>query len=93
VPIAESAPHSTGRLNGAELKNFRLRHSFVVTARIGAAQPEGERDASRGGRGGPGVRPERRLGQFRIERREAVGPKVGAELQGKALLAILSASS
>src|SRR6266508_1409409 len=91
VPIAaiRAALHKVG-LNGAELKNFGSDTSFVVTARIGAASAEGEAgtqavadavarafDQSVG------------AGQFRIERREAVGPKVGRELQGKAVLAIL----
>ncbi len=91
VPIAKvrAALDNVG-LNGAELKNFGSDTSFVVTARIGARSAEGEAgtqavadavarafDQSVG------------AGQYRIERREAVGPKVGRELQGKALLAIL----
>src|SRR5258706_1841053 len=91
VPLANvrAALEHVG-LKGAEVKNFGSDTSFVVPARIGAASAEGEAgtqavadavarafDQSVG------------AGQFRIERREAVGPKVGRELQGKALLAIL----
>ncbi len=91
VPLANvrAALDNVG-LKGAELKNFGSDTSFVVTARIGAQSAEGEAgtqavadavarafDQSVG------------AGQYRIERREAVGPKVGRELQGKALLAIL----
>src|SRR6266536_2284487 len=91
VPIANvrAALDNVG-LKGAELKNFGSDTSFVVTARIGSESAEGEAgtqavadavarafDQSVG------------AGQYRIERREAVGPKVGRELQGKALIAIL----
>jgi preprotein translocase subunit SecF len=77
-------------LHGADVHNFGSDTSFVVRARLGGAAAEGEAatqqvadavaralDQSVG------------AGQYRLERREAVGPKVGRELQGKALMAIL----
>ena len=77
-------------LRGADIYNFGSDTSYVVRARLGAESAQGEAgtqavadsvarafDQSVG------------QGQYRIERREAVGPKVGRELQGKALLAIL----
>ena len=77
-------------LKGADIQNFGSDTSYVVRARLGAAATQGEAGtqavADAVGRAldqsaGPG--------QYRIERREAVGPKVGRELQGKALVAIL----
>ena len=77
-------------LKGADIQNFGSDTSYVVRARLGAEATQGEAgtqavadavaralDQSAGPR------------QYRIERREAVGPKVGRELQGKALVAIL----
>jgi preprotein translocase subunit SecF len=76
-------------LLGADIQNFGSDTSYVVRARLGA-EATGEAgtqavadavaralDQSVGS------------GQYQLERREAVGPKVGRELQGKALLAIL----
>jgi len=91
VPIADirAALDKVG-LNGAELKNFGSDTSFVVTARIGAASAEGEAGTQAVADAvGRAFDQSVGAGQFRIERREAVGPKVGRELQGKALLAIL----
>ncbi len=77
-------------LTGADISNFGSDTSYVVRARLGAVASQGDAgtqavadavaralDQSVGS------------GQYRLERREAVGPKVGRELQGKALLAIL----
>ena len=77
-------------LTGADIYNFGSDTSYVVRARIGAQASQGEAgtqavadavaralDQSAG------------AGQYQISRREAVGPKVGRELQGKALIAIL----
>ena len=77
-------------LTGAEIFNFGSDTSYIVRARLGHEATQGEAgtqavadavarafDQSVG------------AGQYRIERREAVGPKVGRELQGKALMAIL----
>ena len=91
VPIAElrTALDQVG-LHGADIQTFGSDTSFVIRARLGAEGDQGEAGtqavAAAVGRAldqavGPG--------QYTIERREAVGPKVGRELQGKALLAIL----
>ena len=77
-------------LRGADINTFGSDTSYVVRARLGAQATQGEAgtqavadavaralDQSAG------------PGQYQILRREAVGPKVGRELQGKALMAIL----
>jgi len=77
-------------LTGADVYNFGSDTSYVVRARLGESAAQGEAgtqavadavaralDQSVGS------------GQYQIARREAVGPKVGRELQGKALVAIL----
>src|SRR2546423_4039905 len=77
-------------LNGAEIQTFGSDTSFVIRARIAhaAATNEAAEEA---------VSSEVRRaldtsigsGQYRVVRTEAVRPKVGRELQGKALTAIL----
>ena len=77
-------------LAGADVYNFGSDTSYVVRARLGGAAAQGDAgtqavadavaralDQSVG------------AGQYHIARREAVGPKVGRELQGKAVMAIL----
>ena len=77
-------------LSGADIQNFGSDTSYVVRARLGANATQGEAgtqavadavaralDRSVG------------TGQYQIMQRQAVGPKVGRELQGKALAAIL----
>jgi preprotein translocase subunit SecF len=77
-------------LRGADIYNFGSDTSYAVKARLGGAANQGEAgtqavadsvaralDTSVG------------AGQYRIMQRQTVGPKVGRELQGKALLAIL----
>ncbi len=91
VPTANirAALDNVGLL-GADIQNFGSDTSYVVRARLGPEASQGEAgtqavadavaralDQSVGS------------GQYQIARREAVGPKVGRELQGKALLAIL----
>lgn len=77
-------------LHGADVYNFGSDTSYVVRARLGEDATEGEAGTQAVADAvakaldqsvGPG--------QYRIERRESVGPKVGRELQGKALMAIL----
>jgi preprotein translocase subunit SecF len=77
-------------LRGADIYNFGSDTSYVVRARLGAQVSEGDAGtqavADSVGRAldqtvGPG--------QYRIAQRQSVGPKVGRELQGKALMAIL----
>jgi len=74
---------------GAEIQNFGSPTSWVIRARLGEAAntPGGGTQATaaavdRALSGGLGQ------GQYRILHTEAVGPKVGRELQGKAFLAI-----
>jgi len=77
-------------LHGADIYNFGSDTSYVVRARLGAEVAEGEAGTQEVADAvakaldqtvGPG--------QYHIARREAVGPKVGRELQSKAFLAIL----
>jgi preprotein translocase subunit SecF len=77
-------------LRGADIYNFGSDTSYQVRARLG-------RDATEGDAGTQAVADSvaRALdqsvgpGQYHIAQRQSVGPKVGRELQGKALLAIL----
>ena len=77
-------------LRGADIYNFGSDTSYAVKARLGGTASQGEAgtqavadsvaralDSSVG------------PGQYRIMQRQTVGPKVGRELQGKAVLAIL----
>ena len=91
VPTASirSALDDAG-LSGADIQNFGSDTSYVVRARLGA-------DATQGEAGTQAVADavaralDRSVGtrQYQIMQRQAVGPKVGRELQGKALAAIL----
>jgi preprotein translocase subunit SecF len=77
-------------LTGADIQNFGSDTSYVVRARLGAEAAQGEAGtqavADAVARAlDQSVGPK----QYQLERREAVGPKVGRELQGKAFLAIL----
>ncbi len=91
VPTASirSALDDAG-LSGADIQNFGSDTSYVVRARLGA-------DATQGEAGTQAVADavaralDRSVGarQYEIMQRQAVGPKVGRELQGKALAAIL----
>jgi preprotein translocase subunit SecF len=77
-------------LRGADIYNFGSDTSYQVRARLGA-------NASEGDAGTQAVADSvaRALdqsvgpGQYQIAQRQSVGPKVGRELQGKALIAIL----
>jgi preprotein translocase subunit SecF len=77
-------------LRGADIYNFGSDTSYQVRARLG-------KDATEGDAGTQAVADSvaRALdqsvgpGQYHIAQRQSVGPKVGRELQGKALLAIL----
>jgi len=77
-------------LRGADIYNFGSDTSYQVRARLG-------NDASEGDAGTQAVADSvaRALdvsvgpGQYHIAQRQSVGPKVGRELQGKALIAIL----
>ena len=76
-------------IHGAEIQLFGSDTSYVIRARLGeqATTPGGAEETAAAvqraldAKLGPGA--------YRIVRHEAVGPKVGRELQGKAFLAIL----
>jgi preprotein translocase subunit SecF len=77
-------------LNGAEISNFGSDTSYVVRARLSGTGDQGDAGTQAVAAAvGRAFDQSVGAGQYRIERREAVGPKVGRELQGKALLAIL----
>jgi preprotein translocase subunit SecF len=77
-------------LRGADVYNFGSDTSYVVRARLGERAAEGD-----AGTQAVADSVARALdqsigpGQYQIAQRQSVGPKVGRELQGKALLAIL----
>jgi preprotein translocase subunit SecF len=79
-----------GGLASAEIQNFGSDREFVIRARLGLAGPATEQEAQR-----TAEQVRAALAQsfgedaFRVERVEAVGPKVGGELRQKALIAIL----
>ncbi len=91
VPTSDirAALDQTG-LKGAEISNFGSDTSYVVRARLGAEAAQGEAGTQE-----VADAVARALdrtvgaGQYYVARREAVGPKVGRELQSKALIAIL----
>src|SRR6266513_5199057 len=77
-------------LKGADVYNFGSDTSYVVRARLGEQATEG--DAGTQAVADSVARALDRSvgpGQYHIAQRQSVGPKVGRELQGKALLAIL----
>jgi len=81
---------TAGGLASAEIQNFGSAREFVIRARLGLAGPATEQEAQR-----TAEQVRAALAQsfgddaFRVERVEAVGPKVGGELRQKALIAIL----
>ena len=74
-------------IRDAEIKQFGADTEYTVTARIGPTAAEGSTEATAQAVDSALARG---LGanQYQIVRTEAVGPKVGRELQGKAFLAI-----
>jgi preprotein translocase subunit SecF len=91
VPIANiRAALDNAGLQGAEMSNFGSDTSYIVRARLGHEASQGEAGTQAVADAvGRAFDQSVGAGQYRIERREAVGPKVGQELQGKALMAIL----
>jgi preprotein translocase subunit SecF len=74
-------------LVGAEIQTYGSDTSYVIRARLlGAEQANTQAVAEAGARA---LDQSAGAGQYTVVRTEAVGPKVGRELQGKALLAIL----
>jgi preprotein translocase SecF subunit len=75
-------------LRGAEIQTFGADTAYVIRARFG----EGARDASTEAvtqAVSRALETAAGAGAYRVVRREAVSPKVGKELQGKALVAVL----
>ncbi|HTR19574.1 MAG TPA: protein translocase subunit SecF [Gemmatimonadales bacterium] len=87
-----TALDATG-LKGAEIQNFGAPNEFVIRARLAGirqatdSQEGGTQEVARAV--SQALTAKLGAGQFTIVRFEAVGPKVGRELQGKAGLAIL----
>lgn len=91
VPTSElRAELDAAGIPGTEIQSFGSDTSYIIRARLGeqATTPGGGTEETT-------AAVQRVLdtklgvGTYRVERHEAVGPKVGRELQGKALLAIL----
>ena len=72
----------------AEIKQFGSPTAYVVTARIGKGATSTEGTQATAAAVDSALAHGLGADQYRIVRTEAVGPKVGRELQGKALLAI-----
>ena len=79
-----------GGIRGAEIQAYGTDRDFVVRARLSAEATGSQEEAQRTAEAVVGAI-RQRLGADAVvmERREAVGPKVGGELRQKALLAIL----
>jgi len=78
-------------LNGAEIQTFGSDTSYVIRARLAHSAARRKRRAARPVAAAVGRALDQSVGpgQYTVSRTEAVGPKVGRELQGKALMAIL----
>ena len=77
-------------LNGAEIQTFGSDTSFVIRARIAHEAATNEAaEAAVSAEVRRALDQSIGAGQYSVERTEAVRPKVGRELQGKALTAIL----
>src|SRR3989442_4844880 len=80
-----------GGLKGADICNFGSDPSYVVRARLTAASEATGDAGTEAVTAAVGHALDQSVGpgQYTISRHEAVGPKVGRELQGKAFMAIL----
>ncbi len=77
-------------LHGAEIQTFGADTAFTIRARLGEAAASSEVSTQAVAAAvGQALDGALGAGQYTVVRTEAVGPKVGRELQGKALLAIL----
>jgi preprotein translocase subunit SecF len=90
VPTAElRADLDQAGIHGAEIQSFGSDTSYTIRARLGESgtTPGGgtEETAAAVGRA---LDEKLGVGSYKVVRTEAVGPKVGRELQGKAFLAI-----
>src|SRR3989449_915656 len=98
IQVTTVQPVGTGKIRSAldaagvrdaEIQQFGAANEYVVRARLGAGGVTAEGSTQATAQGVDSALA-RGLGadQYRIVRTEAVGPKVGRELQGKAFLAI-----
>ncbi|MBI1966416.1 MAG: protein translocase subunit SecF, partial [Gemmatimonadetes bacterium] len=79
-----------GGLRGAEIQTFGADSEFVIRARLAPDQASDETATQQTARAVSGaLDAEVGADRYTIVRTEAVGPKVGRELQGKAFLAVL----
>lgn len=78
----------TGGIAGAEVTTFGSDHEYLIRARLAADASE-ENTQATAEAVGRALDADLGAGTWQIDRREALSPKVGRELQGKALLAIL----
>lgn len=78
----------TGGIAGAEVTTFGSDTEYLIRARLAADAAE-ENTQATAEAVGRALDAELGTGTWQIDRREALSPKVGRELQGKALLAIL----
>ena len=77
-------------IHGSDIQSFGSDTSFAIRARLSAEQEQNEAAAQATSSAVARVLDTALgVGQYRIVRTEAIGPKVGRELQGKALIAIL----
>jgi preprotein translocase subunit SecF len=81
---------TTHGITGAELSTFGTDNDFVIRAPFAAGAPATEESAQQAATGvQTALTSAFGAERYRIERREAIGPKVGGELRTKAILAIL----
>ena len=76
-------------LHGAEIQSFGGPGDFIVRARTAKAGTDADNTQETAGAVKAALDQVLGQGTYTVERTEAVGPKVGGELRGKALLAIL----
>ena len=96
--VTTSAPMETDRLRAAlerggvsnpEISSFGSSREYVVRARLDATSTGEAQAAAVAAAAARALDAELGSGNYKIERSEGVGPKVGSELQKKALIAIL----
>jgi len=78
-------------LNGAEIQTFGSDTSYVIRARLAHSAGTSEETSTQAVAAAVGRALDQSVGaaQYTVVRTEAVGPKVGQELQAKAVMAIL----
>jgi protein-export membrane protein SecD/preprotein translocase SecF subunit len=78
-----------GGLENAEIQSFGSPRDFVIRARLDATETSEKQTAAIAAAGRTALDSELGAGAYEMIRYEGVGPKVGSELQQKALIAIL----